>query len=177
MSATADFMIRNRALQRYILANEKIIIATHRHWAMLWEPILTTAGAFVLAVFVRPWSNASLRSGRGSSLAVRVEPPDCAHDIHPSVPPMHRAITLADLAFPRADFFVVVQETAASPSAPRHRAGRDEFRVPGLLLGSPPPTTRRTPPERNTLAHRQAVTFIERWEHRQRQFMYSHLSL
>jgi membrane protein YdbS with pleckstrin-like domain len=52
MSASADFIIRNRALQRYVLANEKIVIATHRHWAMLWEPILTTAGSFVLAVSV-----------------------------------------------------------------------------------------------------------------------------
>ncbi|WP_129789131.1 PH domain-containing protein [Promicromonospora panici] len=50
MSATADFVVPHRALQRYILANEKVIIATHRHWGMLWEPILTTAGAFVLAV-------------------------------------------------------------------------------------------------------------------------------
>lgn len=50
MSETADFVIPHRVLQRYILANEKIIIATHRHWAMLWEPILTAAGAFMLAV-------------------------------------------------------------------------------------------------------------------------------
>lgn len=50
MSATADFVVPNRALQRYILADEKIIIATHRHWSMLWEPLLTTAGAFVLAL-------------------------------------------------------------------------------------------------------------------------------
>ncbi|MFC8799218.1 PH domain-containing protein [Promicromonospora sp. NPDC057138] len=50
MSATADFAVPNRALQRYVLANEKIVIATHRHWGMLWEPILTTAGAFVLAL-------------------------------------------------------------------------------------------------------------------------------
>lgn len=50
MSATADFVTPHRALQRYILADEKIIIATRRHWGMLWEPILTTAGAFVLAV-------------------------------------------------------------------------------------------------------------------------------
>jgi membrane protein YdbS with pleckstrin-like domain len=49
MSAAADF-VPHRALQRYVLANEKVIIATHRHWGMLWEPILTTAGAFVLAV-------------------------------------------------------------------------------------------------------------------------------
>lgn len=50
MSATADFVVPHRALQRYILANEKIIIATHRHWGMLWEPILTAAAAFLLAV-------------------------------------------------------------------------------------------------------------------------------
>lgn len=50
MSATADFVVPHRALQRYILADEKVIVATRRHWAMLWEPILTTAGAFVLAL-------------------------------------------------------------------------------------------------------------------------------
>lgn len=50
MSATEDFVVPHRALQRYLLADERVIIATHRHWAMLWEPILTTAGAFVLAL-------------------------------------------------------------------------------------------------------------------------------
>jgi len=50
MSATEDFAVPHRALQRYILADEKVIIATHRHWCMLWEPILTTAAAFVLAL-------------------------------------------------------------------------------------------------------------------------------
>jgi membrane protein YdbS with pleckstrin-like domain len=50
MSVTEDFVVPRRALQRYLLADEKVIIATHRHWAMLWEPILTTAGAFVLAL-------------------------------------------------------------------------------------------------------------------------------
>ncbi|WP_275003123.1 PH domain-containing protein [Promicromonospora iranensis] len=50
MSAPADFVVPHRALQRYILADEKIIIATHRHWGMLWEPILTAAAAFVLAL-------------------------------------------------------------------------------------------------------------------------------
>lgn len=49
MSVTADF-VPNRALRRYILADERIVVATHRHWAKLWEPILTTAGAFVLAL-------------------------------------------------------------------------------------------------------------------------------
>ncbi|WP_020013704.1 PH domain-containing protein [Promicromonospora sukumoe] len=52
MSATADFVIRNRALQRYILADEKIVIATRRHWARLWEPILTTTGAFALGLAI-----------------------------------------------------------------------------------------------------------------------------
>lgn len=52
MSATADLVIRNRALQRYILADEKIVIATRRHWARLWEPILTTTGAFVLGLAI-----------------------------------------------------------------------------------------------------------------------------
>ena len=50
MSAAADFVVPHRALQRYILANEKIIIATRRHWGILWEPILTTSAAFILAV-------------------------------------------------------------------------------------------------------------------------------
>ncbi|WP_423463335.1 PH domain-containing protein [Promicromonospora sp. MS192] len=49
MSTTADF-VPNRALRRYILADERIVVATHRHWAKLWEPLLTTAGAFVLAL-------------------------------------------------------------------------------------------------------------------------------
>lgn len=52
MSAPADFVIPNRVLQRYVLANEKVIIATHRHWAMLWEPILTTAAAFFLGLAI-----------------------------------------------------------------------------------------------------------------------------
>ncbi|MFI8526686.1 PH domain-containing protein [Promicromonospora sukumoe] len=52
MSATADFVIRHRALQRYILADEKVVVATRRHWAQLWEPILTTAGAFILGLAI-----------------------------------------------------------------------------------------------------------------------------
>ncbi|WP_285107225.1 PH domain-containing protein [Promicromonospora sp. MEB111] len=52
MSAAADFVIRHRALQRYILADEKVIVATRRHWARLWEPILTTTGAFVLGLAI-----------------------------------------------------------------------------------------------------------------------------
>lgn len=52
MSATADFVIRNRALQRYILADEKVVVATRRHWAQLWEPILTTSGAFILGLAI-----------------------------------------------------------------------------------------------------------------------------
>ncbi|WP_369375310.1 PH domain-containing protein [Promicromonospora sp. Populi] len=63
MSATADFVIRNRAMQRYILANEKIVIATHRHWAKLWEPILTTSGAFVLAVALLVAVDPDVRDG------------------------------------------------------------------------------------------------------------------
>ena len=63
MSATADFVIRNRAMQRYILANEKIVIATHRHWAKLWEPILTTAGAFFLAVALLVAVDPDVRDG------------------------------------------------------------------------------------------------------------------
>jgi membrane protein YdbS with pleckstrin-like domain len=64
MSAAADF-VPHRALQRYILANEKIIIATHRHWGMLWEPILTTAGAFVLGVAVLVAVDPSVRDDVG----------------------------------------------------------------------------------------------------------------
>ncbi|MFD7023277.1 PH domain-containing protein [Promicromonospora sukumoe] len=52
MSATADFVIRHRALQRYILADEKVVVATRRHWAQLWEPILTTSGAFILGLAI-----------------------------------------------------------------------------------------------------------------------------
>lgn len=52
MSAAADFVIRHRALQRYILADEKVVVATRRHWARLWEPILTTTGAFVLGLAI-----------------------------------------------------------------------------------------------------------------------------
>ena len=64
MSATADF-VPHRALRRYILANEKIIIATHRHWGMLWEPILTTAGAFALAVGLLVAVDPNVRSDLG----------------------------------------------------------------------------------------------------------------
>ena len=65
MSATADFVVPNRALQRYILADEKIIIATHRHWSMLWEPLLTTAGAFVLALALLVAVDPNVRNDMG----------------------------------------------------------------------------------------------------------------
>lgn len=65
MSATADFVVPHRALQRYILANEKIIIATHRHWGMLWEPLLTTAAAFVLALALLVAVDANVRDDMG----------------------------------------------------------------------------------------------------------------
>jgi hypothetical protein len=65
MSATADFVVPNRALQRYILADEKIIIATHRHWSMLWEPLLTTAGAFVLALVLLVAVDPNVRNDMG----------------------------------------------------------------------------------------------------------------
>ncbi|MFD2028361.1 PH domain-containing protein [Promicromonospora aerolata] len=65
MSATADFVVPHRVLQRYILANEKVIIATHRHWAMLWEPILTTAVAFVLAVSILVTVDPNVRDDLG----------------------------------------------------------------------------------------------------------------
>ncbi|WP_454859323.1 PH domain-containing protein [Promicromonospora soli] len=64
MSAAADF-VPHRALQRYVLANEKIIIATHRHWGMLWEPILTTAAAFALAVGLLVGVDPNVRSDLG----------------------------------------------------------------------------------------------------------------
>lgn len=51
MSVAADF-VPNRALRRYILADERVVVATHRHWARLWEPILTTSAAFVLALAI-----------------------------------------------------------------------------------------------------------------------------
>lgn len=65
MSATADFVVPNRALQRYILADEKIIIATHRHWSMLWEPLLTTAVAFVLALALLVAVDPNVRNDMG----------------------------------------------------------------------------------------------------------------
>jgi membrane protein YdbS with pleckstrin-like domain len=65
MSATADFVVPNRALQRYILADEKIIIATHRHWSMLWEPLLTTAAAFVLALALLVAVDPNVRNDMG----------------------------------------------------------------------------------------------------------------
>lgn len=51
MSVAADF-VPNRALRRYILADERVVVATHRHWAKLWEPILTTSAAFVLGLAI-----------------------------------------------------------------------------------------------------------------------------
>ncbi|MEU4365135.1 PH domain-containing protein [Promicromonospora sp. NPDC023987] len=65
MSATADFVVPHRALQRYILANEKIIIATHRHWGMLWEPILTASAAFVLALALLVAVDPNVRNDMG----------------------------------------------------------------------------------------------------------------
>lgn len=65
MTAAADFAIRHRALRRYILADEKIIVATRRHWAKLWEPILTTTGALVLAVTVLVSVDPDVRSDLG----------------------------------------------------------------------------------------------------------------
>ncbi|MFD7311328.1 PH domain-containing protein [Promicromonospora sp. NPDC059942] len=63
MSAAADFVIRHRALQRYILADEKVIVATRRHWARLWEPILTTTGAFVLGLAILVAVDPDVRDG------------------------------------------------------------------------------------------------------------------
>ncbi|MFJ3406351.1 PH domain-containing protein [Promicromonospora sp. NPDC090134] len=63
MSAAADFVIRHRALQRYILADEKVVIATRRHWARLWEPILTTTGAFVLGLAILVAVDPDVRDG------------------------------------------------------------------------------------------------------------------
>ncbi|MDR7384364.1 PH domain-containing protein [Promicromonospora iranensis] len=65
MSAPADFIVPHRALQRYILADEKIIVATHRHWGLLWEPILTTAGAFVLALALNVAVDPNVRDDMG----------------------------------------------------------------------------------------------------------------
>ncbi|MFI2366198.1 PH domain-containing protein [Promicromonospora sp. NPDC019610] len=63
MSAAADFVIRHRALQRYILADEKVVVATRRHWARLWEPILTTTGAFVLGLAILVAVDPDVRDG------------------------------------------------------------------------------------------------------------------
>jgi membrane protein YdbS with pleckstrin-like domain len=35
-------------LRRYVLPNERVIVATRHHWALLLEPIATTAAAFLL---------------------------------------------------------------------------------------------------------------------------------
>ncbi len=35
-------------LRRYVLANERVVVATRRHWARLLEPIATTSLAFLL---------------------------------------------------------------------------------------------------------------------------------
>lgn len=52
MSQNDDFLFRNRALFRYVGPKEKIVFASHRHWACLWEPIVTTTLSFVLVVAV-----------------------------------------------------------------------------------------------------------------------------
>lgn len=48
MTAAADLVRSHRVLRRYVLRDERVTLATRRHWAILLEPSLTTVGAFVL---------------------------------------------------------------------------------------------------------------------------------
>lgn len=52
MTDTTSILLRNSALRRYVSAKEKIVFATRRHWARLWEPVLSTAAAFVAVAFM-----------------------------------------------------------------------------------------------------------------------------
>lgn len=48
MTGTEGFLRQHRKLRKYILSGEEIVFATHRHWILLWEPALTTAGSFLV---------------------------------------------------------------------------------------------------------------------------------
>jgi membrane protein YdbS with pleckstrin-like domain len=48
VSDPRDTVAAHGHLRRYVLANERIVVATRRHWSRLLEPILTTLVAFVL---------------------------------------------------------------------------------------------------------------------------------
>ncbi|MBL0888475.1 PH domain-containing protein [Myceligenerans indicum] len=61
MTETETFLRRHRGLRKYVLSGEKIVFATHRHWILLWEPLLTTAGSFVALVLAFFAASSSMR--------------------------------------------------------------------------------------------------------------------
>ncbi|WP_125777508.1 PH domain-containing protein [Antribacter gilvus] len=50
MSDASDILFQNRSLFRYVGPKEKVVFATHRHWACLWKPLLIAAGTFVFVL-------------------------------------------------------------------------------------------------------------------------------
>jgi membrane protein YdbS with pleckstrin-like domain len=46
--APRDVVAAHSHLRRYVLANERVVVATRRHWALLLEPIATTFVSFLL---------------------------------------------------------------------------------------------------------------------------------
>ncbi|TWH31609.1 PH (Pleckstrin Homology) domain-containing protein, partial [Isoptericola variabilis J7] len=48
MTDPRDIVAAHGHLRRYVLANERVVVATRRHWALLAEPIATTFLAFLL---------------------------------------------------------------------------------------------------------------------------------
>lgn len=61
MAATEDVLRRHKGLRKYVLDDEKIIFATHRHWIRLWEPALTTVGSFAVFVLIVLGAESSMR--------------------------------------------------------------------------------------------------------------------
>lgn len=61
MRKSEDFLSRHRGLRKYILSDEDIVFATHRHWIRLWEPILTTTGSFVALCAIFLGASSSMR--------------------------------------------------------------------------------------------------------------------
>jgi membrane protein YdbS with pleckstrin-like domain len=47
-----DAVAAHGHLRRYVLANERVVVATRRHWAKLLGPIAITVGAFLLIAFL-----------------------------------------------------------------------------------------------------------------------------
>jgi hypothetical protein len=43
---------RNRILDRYVLTGERVVVATRHHWAMLLEPVATTAAGLLVVVWL-----------------------------------------------------------------------------------------------------------------------------